>query len=483
MTTFAYLNKSLAMKSITIRYILKHSTKKPELRTKKETIYARINGGFAKYVNGIRKYENFDLSLEAKIKPQHFGILKKNNFIYDEVTFQRFVKLNVAVRTKMNLLDIAIDKTKNHFEINHIEPTKDIFKKELLISLKRSEREKNVTFTILEYLLNQLNNFRIDDNSKKSYVTLSKYIVKYQTVKDIVLTFDNFDKEMYIDFWNVQDDILSGLITIPKVEGERKQNIKPNGFLKSAISKYQKCFKRILNDAQKEKIKILIDLNDKYLVEAETESSKNIYINEVELKKVINYNPTSKELKEAKDYIILASVTGMRYESMIDAFNVKIQVYKDDNYYFDYIHSRQNKTSTECIIPLLSPAKKILKSYNNIFPEFSDNGTLNGYLKILFTVLNINSKAILTYDTFKRGVIIEEKTVNEIISSHDLRKSFASNLLNLNVSQAQIDDVTHPDKKKKNAMATVYDKRDMLDKAKLFVDEIKKAKSSEIYKF
>ncbi len=471
------------MKSITVRYILKHSKKKPELRTKKETIYARVNGGFAKYINGIRKYENFDLTLDVKIKPQHFGIVIKNNFIFDEVTFQKYVKQNVAVRTKMNLLDIAIDKTINHFDVNQIEPTKDVFKHELLISLKRNERKKNETFTILEYLLKQLDNYRIEDNTKKSYVTLSKYIIKYQTVKGIVLTFDNFNKEMYFDFWNVQDDILSGLITIPKVEGERKQKIKPNGFLKNGISKYQKCFKKILGDAEKDKIKISIDLNDKYLVEEDVESSKNIYINEVELHKVINFIPTNKDEQEAKDYIILSSVTGMRYESMIDAFGVKIETYKDDIYHFDYIHSRQNKTSTECVIPLLAPAKKVLKNYDNIFPKFSDNGTLNGYLKNLFTVLKINSESILTYNTFKRGIIIEKKTVNEIISSHDLRKSFASNLLNLNVSQTQIDDVTHPDKKKKNAMAIVYDKRDMLDKAKLFVDEIYKAKSSEIYKF
>jgi hypothetical protein len=52
----------------------------------------------------------------------------------------------------------------------------------------------------------------------------------------------------------------------------------------------------------------------------------------------------------------------------------------------------------------------------------------------------------------------------------------------LGVSETVIDNITHPDRKPKNAMARVYNKTTMLEKAKMFVAEVKQVQS-EIYTF
>lgn len=50
------------------------------------------------------------------------------------------------------------------------------------------------------------------------------------------------------------------------------------------------------------------------------------------------------------------------------------------------------------------------------------------------------------------------------------------------MSSVAIDNMTHPDATPKNRMAKIYNKATMLDKAKMFVDEINKI-NSDAYTF
>lgn len=483
------------MKAIKVRYILKGRNFEASKRINKELVLAEISGGFCEMTNNKRKYSKFQLSLECSILPNNFG-LAENNYKYDEVTFNKYSKSNRNVKTKIGLLQTALNDIESHYAIRNEQPTVKEFKAELLIKLKRTQRTIKENVYILSFLEQKIIEFKaninsnlkneIDENTIKSYVTLSKYIVKYQTVRKTDLTFDNFDVNVYWDFWDVQDEILRGVISIPKVEGQRKQKIQSYGFLVNSVVKYQKTFKRVLAMAKKDKIEIAIDLTDNNLVLKETVNSKDIYINQNQLQKIIEYKPLSNDITDARDYTIIASLCGMRYESMNDAYGVAIEVFNESKYNFKYIHSRQNKTETECIIPLFKPVLDVIDAYKGEFPKFKDNATVNSNLKELFKLCGVKATATITYNTYKSGVIVENKTVNEIVSSHDLRKSFATNLFLMQVAQTQIDNVTHPDKKPVNAMANVYNKASMLDKAKMFVDEVNRVnqlKESNIYCF
>lgn len=483
------------MKKPIINYVLEAKSKIASNRLKDELITAIIHAGFYENKDGKINYNRFKISLDARIKPKNFG-LEKNNFKYDNNVFDNYSKSNAGVKTKMNQLENKIDALYSNYELNAVVPTAPQFKNDLLIQLDRKKREVKTTVTILAYLLEKIQEFKnnigsgekneIKNNTIKSYVTLSKYIVKYQTVKNVVLTFSNFTEIVYRDFWIVQDEILKGNISIPKLEGERKQKIQSHGFLINGIVKYQKTFMAVLVMAKKAKIEIAIDTTDINLVLKETENSKDIYITEIQLEKILDYQPLSKEVQTAKDYTILSAMTGMRFESMTDACGVEIETFKEGNHNFHYILSKQNKTQTECIIPLFQPALEILATYKNCFPKFSDNATVNEGLKVLFDLAGVKASAVLTLNTFRGGVLKENTTVNEIISTHDLRKSFATNLFLKKVSQNQIDNVTHPDKQPDKKMSKVYNKAGMLDLAILFVDEVQrvnKIKQSKLYTF
>lgn len=102
------------------------------------------------------------------------------------------------------------------------------------------------------------------------------------------------------------------------------------------------------------------------------------------------------------------------------------------------------------------------------FPDFTN---------ITLANLNINIRNIL------KAVKIDN---SELFSTHNLRGSFVSNLSFLGLSETIISYVTHPSKKNNSSSVHIYDRRNMLDKAILFTEEvnrINKLKSSKLYFF
>jgi hypothetical protein len=198
--------------------------------------------------------------------------------------------------------------------------------------------------------------------------------------------------------------------------------------------------------------------------------------------KIINSDVScDRHLQNAKDYFVVASLTGMRYESMRDAVGKPIEKFKDENYDFSYVHSIHNKTSTEVYIPLLKPVLEVVARLGG-FPKVAANSSINNYLKRLFVHLEINRLEPVKKVTYRNGIVETKEPTSKLISTHDCKGTFYSNLYSLNVAEIVIDNITHPDRKPKNAMAKIYNKTTMLTKSKLFVDEINKI-DSDVYTF
>jgi hypothetical protein len=481
------------MKKPVINYVLEAKSKKASERRKPELITARVSGGWCEYLNEKKTYQTFKVSLKCTIKPLNFG-KQENNYKYDEVIFTNFSKSNAGVKNAMRQLESKIDKVYSNFLLHDKEASKDEFRDELFIQLNKTKRAVKQNMTIGSYLGNKISYFEsligsgqkkeLSDGRIKTFRTLLFYINKYNFHYNTTLTFEALNEKVYREFWNFQDDVLRGNIALPKFEGKRGQQIKVNGFSVNGIIKYQKALVLICKQAKSDNIAIALDITDPNLILEERPTSKDIFIDEANLKKIIAYKAIEQNIQNAKDYVLLASMTGMRYESMIDATNEKIEYHKDNNHEFSFIHSDQGKTQTECVIPLLPTAMEILKANGNSFPKFPDNSTLNFNIKSLFAKAQINISANLTNYTFRGGVIKEIKKVSEIVSSHDMRKAFYTNLSNYGLSQTIIEYVTHPNKTS-TSMASYYDKRTLINKAVQFVDEVDRlvGNKSELYRY
>lgn len=479
------------MKNIKVRYYLEPKAKKVEERTKPELIMAEINYGYAMInTKGQKRYKPARFSLQESIKPSSFG-KPENNFKFDEAIFKKATKNNVTVKNRMLNFETALNEIANSHILTNTTPTP----KELNLSLTERLRAEIIQLPkddILSYLNRKIEKEKADsDKSKKNskrlntiktYTTVSHLIENYQLATGEKLVFEGLDESKYWRIWDILDEILKGNIEVNNPNQPKKQRKQDYGYLVTTIRKHQKTLLTTLREALKDGNKMPLNVYDTNLILKDVEATKDFYIEIDELKKIISTDVSLDEkLQCAKEYIIVACLTGMRYESMFDAQNSKIELCNDKGYNFSYIHSKHNKTSTEVYIPLLKPVQEII-NLKGSFPVVPENTIINKYLKELFKHLELNRLEKVNKVTYRNGTVTTNEPICDLISTHDCKGTFYSNLYALNVPETIIDNITHPDRETKNAMAKFYNKTSMLSKAKMFVDEIKKVKS-DIYTF
>ena len=453
------------MKQPSVRFLLKSKHKNIDLRNSPEMVYAEISGAFVFQIDSdVKKYKKFRISLEVKVKPNYFGIIKEKkgikNYVYDKTTVANSEKFNKPFRIKLLEFENNLDNTYIHFQ--NTEPTAQEFKEYLISLYGRKERKPKQTFTILNYYLNHIKELEsrigsgrkdeIKKTSIDSYKNVIPCLKRYNEYLGRELTFDDINEKTYRDIWKVLDGIRIGEIKIPSYTLKPKSKL-ANGTVKT----YQTCLIASWKAAVKDGISINLDLNDTNLInEATTDASKktSAYLKESEILDVIKYIPSTDYQKLAKEYIILACLTGMRLQSMREASNRQIEFYSENKTSFYYIHTYQEKTSSECLTPLFSLAYSLINSNNNKFPNFKDIKLQN---------LNENIRRVLS----DIGILNFE-----LFSTHNMRSSFATNLDKLGISEYFINLVTHPAKKNKSTSLHVYIKTNMLEKATIFTNEI-----------
>lgn len=478
------------MKNIKIRYYLEPKSNNVDERTKPELIMAEIGYGYFRINNKREKrYTPVRLSLQENILPVKFG-KKETNFKFDEAVFKKASNNNSTVKTKMGRFEIALDEIAIQYILKNEVPTPKELSSKLTIKL-RTEFVAIPKLGILDYMYDKIakeieNSGKSMKKSKrlntiKPYTTVSHLIENYQIATNEKLTFEEFNEKKYWHFWDVLDDILKDKIKVVNPNQKRKQRKQDYGYLVVTIRKYQKVLLTTLKEAVKDGFKIPLDVHDSNLILEDVEAVKDFYVETELLKQIIKADVVyDAKLQMAKDYFIVASLTGMRYESMEEAQTKEIQTCGDYGYSFKYIHSVHNKTKTEVYVPLFKPVLDIIEQGG--FPKVPTNSEINKNLKLLFKHIGLNKLENVTKVTYRSGTISTKEPMSDLISSHDCKGTFYSNLYALNVPETVIANITHPDRKPKNAMARVYNKTNMLTKTKLFVDEILKIKS-EIYIF
>ncbi|MDT0643319.1 phage integrase SAM-like domain-containing protein [Zunongwangia sp. F363] len=480
------------MKPPKFRFYLEPKNKDPKERTEEELIMVSISYGYSKkQANGKNRAIPCRIAVEAKMKPSNFGRIE-TGYKFDPNVFQRYSRSNRTIENKMNRIKEEVWKLESKYVSEGKMPTPEELKEELLVRLKRKERTDVMSVSILEFLKEDIKRYesgtgrnsvdRIKENTIKTYRTLKTLLEEYQITTGKTIYFDGFDEDYYWNFWDVTDEILRGVREVDNPNRSKRQTKNKNGYSVNSIRKYQDAFIKTLNRAKEQGFKSSLDTTKKGLKLPGADSSKNIFVTISELKQIIKADVSyDNSLQTAKDYIIISCLTGMRYQSMSDTSTQQIELYVATSYNFKYILSRQAKTGTEVYMPLLKPVRQILESYDGVFPKWPANGTINKKLKQLFELIGIDAMSEEKITTYKFGEIIKKRPKYELISAHDGRKSFISNLEELKVNRDVVDQMTHPDKKPKNPMRKIYDKRDLISKAKDFVDEVSKL-DCDLYK-
>jgi len=465
------------MKSITYRYKLKAKSNILENRANPELVLAEISGSFKNKVDGKVQYKKFQYSLEVSVLPKYFGKIREKrgvwSFVYDPEIVKKSEKFNKLFRNKMSDFESNIEITAAHFR--NQEPTAEEVKNYLHFISGRQNRKPQETFAILPFLKNHIKHLEsligtgrkdeVKQTTINSFRNLIPIIKRYEEAKSI-LTFENLSEKLYREFWEISIKIKIGEIKIDSYKNKDQKTFAPN-----TLKAYQTYLLQLCKAAKKKEIKIALDIADPNLINSANKSKSpktEAFLKEIDILKIIDYVPTSKHLKIAKEYILIASQTGMRLQSMQEANGRTIQISNESKNAFYFIHTIQGKTGTECYTPLFTTALKIIKDNESMFPDFTN---------ITLANLNINIRNIL------KAVKIDN---SNLFSTHNLRSSFVSNLSLLGLSETVISYVTHPSKKSNTSSVHIYDRRDMLDKAQMFTDEvnrINKTKFSKLYRF
>lgn len=440
---------------------------------------------------GRKVYVPCKLALQAKILPKDFG-LKEKGYTFNRDVFEKYSRKDRSIKNRMIDFERIVTDVSMTYPIN-VTPTREELKVKLLDKLGRLQKVDTSNLSILDFLNQEISRYEnelvkqtegsLDENTIKTYRTVRTLIREYECATKEVLTFNNLDETKYWKLWDVLDDILRGNIVLPKKIRDKAQPKQKYGYSVNSIRKYQDALIKTLNEAKDNHgITPVLNTKRKGLKLRKANSIRDYYITEDELQLIIKcdveYDPA---MQQAKDYIIISCCTGLRYQSMVHSTSQTIEECNVKGYHFQYFISEQKKTKTQVLIPLLKPVTTILERTNGGFPRWAANGTMNKTLKKFCELVGIDGDVKETITSYRDGPKIIERKKYEMISTHDGRKSFRTNLTNLNADRAIVTDMTHPDSKPQHAMDKHYIKTTMMDKAILFIKELQKVKSS-IYK-
>lgn len=197
-----------------------------------------------------------------------------------------------------------------------------------------------------------------------------------------------------------------------------KKNYKPNN-----IGKHIKNIKALMNKAKKLN---LHNVEDYMHFNKPSEETAAVYLNQDELRKLMDLKfPKEYEyLKATRDLFLVGCWTGLRYSDW--------NQFRETNLKKSAVSVTTQKTGANLTIPLIGMAKEIVKRYNYDIPKPKCNVVMNRDLKMIGKLAGLDEK--ITYIETVGGKKVQRTVPKyELITTHTARRSFASNLVNMNI--------------------------------------------------
>lgn len=153
------------------------------------------------------------------------------------------------------------------------------------------------------------------------------------------------------------------------------------------------------------------------VLQIRTDASQHVYLNDDEIRMVMNYEPIKPAEKIVKNWFLIGCLTGARHSDYIRFTSKNIQE--------NELHYVSIKTHTNTIVPLSPYVEKLIKE--NEEKEYNNWSCSDVYFnevlkKLIRDTGIINEVSLYTKGEFKNG----EKWT--FIASHTARRSFATNL-------------------------------------------------------
>jgi hypothetical protein len=447
-------------------------------------VFFNLSYGYNEFnsVSGKSKYIPLRISTKVRVLPKYWD----TNLGYLDSKYS----LN-AGKTK----DLLLKKVKSEAEItlenywrenDFSDPKPSVLKQLVEIRLKRKQIVAQ-SLPIQEFIdeLIQQNSkvtptqkSKLSDKQTDKYNTIKNQIEEFGKSRNTVFTLSNFSNDRFYEYLNFIND-------------NRKQNpCYPNGYLVNGISKNANTLLALLGKARDAGYEIAINLNDSNLRIEEVKSvDAEVYLSEDDLRKIIDANTAkSKEFENARNFFIICSLTSLRYEDMSCLHELELERVKGKKHEFVGFLTKLRKPSNQkkkdifTFIPAFELVRDIVEQNGGKFPKFPCNQVMNTQLKKFALYVGLDKQYTLKLQYYGMDKPIEQVVpLYERVKCHMGRSTFITNISKLGVVDTAIEHITHPTTPK-GIISTVYNKSSLIDRAELFLDSLKAANPSDIYK-
>ena len=186
------------------------------------------------------------------------------------------------------------------------------------------------------------------------------------------------------------------------------------GMAQNSATKYLKQLKKIINIAVANSY---MTFNPFATYKIEREPVEIDFLDEEELRRIINFDTPIPRLEKAKDMFLFGCFTGLSY---IDIKTLAPEHFEKDSVGRIWIKKRREKTGILARIPLLPIAKLILDKYkgNDKLLPIQDPADINKYLKDIAILCNINKRICFhtSRHTFASTVTLANNISIEVVS-------------------------------------------------------------------
>ena len=187
------------------------------------------------------------------------------------------------------------------------------------------------------------------------------------------------------------------------------------GMAQNSSTKHLKLLKKIINVAVANSY---MTFNPFMTYKVEREPVEIDFLDEEELRRIINFDTPLPRLERAKDMFLFGCFTGLSY---IDIKTLALEHFERDGAGRIWIKKRRVKTGVLSRIPLLPIAKMILDKYRGgekLLP-IQDPADVNKYLKDIAILCNINKRITFhtSRHTFASTVTLANNISLEVVSN------------------------------------------------------------------
>lgn len=319
---------------------------------------------------------------------------------------------NKSLKTTLeNLEEQVLNNLKNDLTKN-VMIDKNWLQFQIDLFFNRVTKEKKITDLLTDNIEDYIRTSSVRPNGKGGVGLSKDRVNQYRNLVNII---SEYQKEKKIKY-RVKD--VNNLFAINLLSYLESKKYAP-----SYQQKILSNIKTACNSARKNGIEISLQLQDIKITEVKNDFIN--YLNEEEINKIENLTLTNEALNNARKWILLGTQIGQRGNDLVNLTEKNI-IAKNGRKYFNL---KQEKTGKPIHIPFNTTIEKVLKEGFPYHLNINGENGLNKRFKEIGKLACIDEvvKGKRMNKETKRWEYGEYRKY-EILRTHDLRRSFATNL-------------------------------------------------------